>query len=123
MSFDIYGNNLRRGHCEVHPHVHEEYPCSVCIAEASQREQQQRPPYCDGDPRFCESAHYLAQASEHIKDQERTMATQQARIEALEAEVQAYRDIRSDSTGVAGYYPNGDSALWDEFDIPEQEGE
>ena len=84
MSFDIYGNNLRRGHCEVHPHVHEEYPCSVCIAEASQREQQQRPPYCDGDPRFCESAHYLAQASEHIKDQERTMATQQARIEALE---------------------------------------
>ena len=44
------------------------------------------------------------------------------RVEALEAEVQAYRDIRSDSTGVAGYYPNGDSALWDEFDIPEQEG-
>ena len=86
MSFDIYGNTLRSGHCEVHPHVHEEYPCSVCIAEASQREQQQRPPYCDGDPRFCESAHYLAQASEHIKDQERTMATQQARIEALEAE-------------------------------------
>ena len=87
MSFDIYGNNLRRGHCEVHPHVHEEYPCSVCIAEASQREQQQRPPYCDGDPRFCESAHYLAQASEHIKDQERTMATQQARIEALKAAI------------------------------------
>ena len=50
-------------------------------------------------------------------------AKQQARIKALEAEVQAYRDIRSDSTGVAGYYPNGDSALWDEFDIPEQEGE
>ena len=87
MSFDIYGNTLRSGHCEVHPHVHEEYPCSVCIAEASQREQQQRPPYCDGDPRFCESAHYLAQASEHIKDQERTMATQQARIEALKAAI------------------------------------
>ena len=86
MSFDIYGNNLRRGHCEVHPHVHEEYPCSVCIVEAAQREEQQRRPYCDGDQRFCESAHYLAQASEHIKDQERTMATQQARIEALEAE-------------------------------------
>ena len=84
MSFDIYGNTLRSGHCEVHPHVHEEYPCSVCIAEASQREQQQRPPYCDGDPNFCESAHHLAQASEHIKDQERTMTTQQARIEALE---------------------------------------
>ena len=97
MSFDIYGNNLRRGHCEVHPHVHEEYPCSVCIAEASQREQQQRPPYCDGDPRFCESAHYLAQASEHIKDQERTMATQQARIEALEKSARALvKEIMSD---------------------------
>ena len=88
MSFDIYGNNLRRGHCEVHPHVHEEYPCSVCIVEAAQREEQQRRPYCDGDQRFCESAHYLAQASEHIKDQEKTMATQQARIEALTTEVE-----------------------------------
>jgi len=35
MSFDIYGNNLRRGHCEVHPHVHEEYPCSVCLTESA----------------------------------------------------------------------------------------
>lgn len=34
MSWDIYGNPLRRGHCEVHPHVHEEYPCSVCMAES-----------------------------------------------------------------------------------------
>ena len=90
MSFDIYGNTLRSGHCEVHPHVHEEYPCSVCIMETAQREQQQRPPYCDGNPNFCESAHHLAQASEHIKDQERTMATQQARIEALEARLKAY---------------------------------
>ena len=86
MSFDIYGNTLRSGHCEVHPHVHEEYPCSVCIMETAQREQQQRPPYCDGNPNFCESAHHLAQASEHIKDQERTIATQQARIEALESQ-------------------------------------
>ena len=102
MSFDIYGNNLRRGHCEVHPHVHEEYPCSVCIAEASQREQQQRPPYCDGDPRFCESAHYLAQASEHIKDQERTIATQQARIQAA-IEVYAGMDGFIPETAAEGY--------------------
>lgn len=33
MSWDIYGNPLTRGHCEVHPHVAEEYPCFVCIAE------------------------------------------------------------------------------------------
>jgi hypothetical protein len=34
MGFDIYGNRLLPGHCEVHPHVHEEYPCSVCLSEA-----------------------------------------------------------------------------------------
>ena len=39
MSWDIYGNPLARGHCEVHPHVHEEYPCSVCMAEKQQRQQ------------------------------------------------------------------------------------
>ena len=33
MSFDIHGNPLSRGHCEVHPHVAEEYPCFVCIAD------------------------------------------------------------------------------------------
>lgn len=30
MSFDIYGKNLRRGYCEVHPDVPEEYPCFYC---------------------------------------------------------------------------------------------
>ena len=38
MSWDIYGNQLRRGHCEVHPNVHEEYPCSACMAESSVKE-------------------------------------------------------------------------------------
>jgi hypothetical protein len=33
MSYDIYGQPLRRGHCEVHPHVAEEYPCSLCYIE------------------------------------------------------------------------------------------
>ncbi len=33
MAFDIYGNHLRRGYCEVHPDVKEEYPCSRCIGE------------------------------------------------------------------------------------------
>ena len=39
MSWDIYGNPLARGHCEVHPHIHEEYPCSICLSEIRQREQ------------------------------------------------------------------------------------
>jgi cell division protein FtsB len=38
MSFDIYGNNLKRGHCEIHPHVAEEYPCSQCVMESQRRE-------------------------------------------------------------------------------------
>ena len=33
MSWDIYGNTLTRGHCEVHPQVAEEYPCFVCLEE------------------------------------------------------------------------------------------
>ena len=38
MSFDIYGNNLARGHCEVHPNVAEEYPCSLCMAQSNRKE-------------------------------------------------------------------------------------
>jgi len=33
VAYDIYGNSLRRGHCEVHPDIAEEYPCSQCMAE------------------------------------------------------------------------------------------
>lgn len=36
MSWDIYGNPLRRGHCEVHPHIAEEYPCCVCLEDRRQ---------------------------------------------------------------------------------------
>lgn len=42
MSYDIYGNNLRPGHCEVHPSVHEEYPCSVCMMENDLRRKQKQ---------------------------------------------------------------------------------
>jgi len=43
MSYDIYGNNLKRGHCEVHPQVAEEYPCSLCYQqdESRNRDKQQ----------------------------------------------------------------------------------
>ena len=37
MSWDIYGNPLRRGHCEVHPDVHEEYPCFVCLEKSIEK--------------------------------------------------------------------------------------
>lgn len=67
MSYDIYGNPLRRGHCEAHPHVHEEYPCSMCVAESRWQQEAQIPAQCDGNPAHCESAHYLGQAQEEIK--------------------------------------------------------
>ena len=42
MAFDIYGDVLRRGHCEVHPHVHEDYPCGLCLAESTSKKQLER---------------------------------------------------------------------------------
>lgn len=39
MAFDIYGQPLHRGYCEVHPNIHEEYPCSMCIAESDVKHQ------------------------------------------------------------------------------------
>lgn len=35
MAYDIYGNNLRKGYCEVHPYVYEEYPCYICLQESA----------------------------------------------------------------------------------------
>jgi len=42
MSYDIYGNNLARGHCEVHPWVGEEYPCSLCYEENDKHNKQNK---------------------------------------------------------------------------------
>lgn len=51
MAFDIYGGVLRRGYCEVHPDVPEEYPCHLCVA----RERQPEP-----DPVYlCDICHLL----------------------------------------------------------------
>jgi len=33
MAYDIYGNYLKPGHCEVHPWVNEPYPCCQCMEE------------------------------------------------------------------------------------------
>lgn len=40
MAYDIYGNDLRKGYCEVHPNVHEEYPCELCLLDKSDRNTQ-----------------------------------------------------------------------------------
>lgn len=42
MAFDIFGNRLRPGYCEVHPDIAEEYPCSLCTENRQQDERQSR---------------------------------------------------------------------------------
>ena len=89
MSFDIYGNNLRRGHCEVHPNVHEEFPCSLCLRErAAQNQVQREYGYCDGDPKRCENSHYLNQAQEHIRKLEPELQQARERIAELEKQIE-----------------------------------
>ena len=41
MNFDIYGNTLQPGFCEVHPHVREVFPCSQCLLERDREQQRQ----------------------------------------------------------------------------------
>lgn len=49
MAYDIYGQNLAPGACEVHPHINQEYPCSQCLADkdAAQRRKYPEPDYKD----------------------------------------------------------------------------
>ena len=65
MAYDIYGNTLQSGHCEVHPYVHEEYPCSVCVAEKKQHDQQQGHEKLD---------YFLSQAEQRIAELEKANA-------------------------------------------------
>ena len=83
MSWDIYGEPLRRGHCEVHPHVHEEYPCSVCIADNRSNEQQS---ICKGG---CESERLLGLAREHIEHLEQEKRDTLTNLTRLKAKWQA----------------------------------
>ena len=48
MAYSIYGTPLRRGYCEVHPDVAEEYPCYRCMEEAHEAElSAQYQAYCE----------------------------------------------------------------------------
>jgi hypothetical protein len=58
MAWDIYGDTLERGHCEVHPWVHCEYPCPTCIAEQKRNQELKRQ----------ENEHYAAIEREHYKE-------------------------------------------------------
>lgn len=75
MSWDIHGNPLQRGHCEVHPHVHEEYPCSVCLSERRQH---------DDANRDHQAQHDMILEVEHLKIQRDKLLT------ALEGLIECY---------------------------------
>lgn len=42
MAWDIYGNNLRSGYCEVHPHIQQEYPCDMCCRDIKENDNRNR---------------------------------------------------------------------------------
>lgn len=50
MAYDIYGDLLERGHCEVHPWVPEEYPCREC-----QRDEERRQHYVNMEREYLEA--------------------------------------------------------------------
>lgn len=42
MAYDIYGNHLHNGNCEVHPWITEEYPCYVCRQQDLETQRQRK---------------------------------------------------------------------------------
>lgn len=66
MEYDIYGNNLAHGHCEVHPQVAESYPCSLCYAEANNSKHGKQRHQLDP-----EAEYYAKMEREYYEDMER----------------------------------------------------
>jgi len=67
MAWDIFGDHLERGHCEVHPWVHQEYPCQVCYMQKEQHDRDQE----EAERYYGEMAqhHYeeMAQAAQYFE--------------------------------------------------------
>jgi hypothetical protein len=53
MSFDIYGQPLRSGHCEAHPQIRESWPCSHCMSAHDDQRAYERAMEEEYD-RYCE---------------------------------------------------------------------
>lgn len=151
MSYDIYGNPLQRGHCEVHPHVHEEYPCSVCIQESNNRNAHKQ---SESDHyEMMELRHGLELSQQRIAELEQELVAEkeshkttyslmksgeqrgvqktteelQPKIDQLAATVDVLREyLRSlveESTGVIGWHLNGAVVDWDEIGATDILGE
>lgn len=94
MPYDIYGNTLQRGHCEVHPDIPEEYPCSRCM-ERSQSSYERCPEPQEPDPTVAE---YIGFNSEKFKAAaEEVVAKQEDDTAFLDAVKNLFRNLGLDA--------------------------
>lgn len=64
MAWDIHGEPLAPGHCEVHPWVHEPYPCGICISEGQRADEARREEEEHWEREA--AAHYGREEHEHL---------------------------------------------------------
>ena len=114
MNFDIYGNRLARGHCEVHPHVHQEYPCDLCLPQRSPKRRAPAVPMCGicGEHEACADSCGVAVCSEACCHEARRRHDEpgalRARIVELEASNAELREALQEIEERTR--PNGDMA-------------
>lgn len=98
MSWDIYGQPLRRGYCEVHSWINQEYPCSQCMLEI-------------------ERTRYEDEYEEYCKEQELQNEIEKLKSQLSKAEevIRFYADKKHKRKepvpmpGLAGAFPQFDS--------------
>ena len=97
MAYDIFGQPLRPGYCEVHPDVPEPYPCYVCLQEYAYHQQEQEM-YRQQEPEYS-----MEDEMEYLRRQRKTdqklIEEQAAQLKAAEARVKeleewSHADIR-----------------------------
>ena len=67
MAYDIYGQRLASGHCEVHPWVGESYPCSLCYAESKPKHDPRQKEY-EKEYERAEAEHYAEMERAHYEE-------------------------------------------------------
>ena len=107
MPYDIHGNNLRNGFCEVHPYVEQEYPCQICYQEIEREEQRQRE---NREHSQLQNEQYHLQTALQQQHIEKLEADKAELLEALE-KVKRLEPIICMGGAVAEQWQNEDQAL------------
>jgi hypothetical protein len=84
MAYDIYGEVLGKGCCEVHPWVNQSYPCSTCYDES--RQDAQKNDYdkqMEREYRDAETAHYRHEYCMENSKAYRTLYRLRVRIDKI----------------------------------------